>query len=147
MAIAIRPIDFIVRKYERVTPLREEEYRYGVETPKKDWETEAAAANTAWKEGTTAAVREDRFVKGVRRAKTAKWKNRALVRGVPRFRPGVEDGIEDYRKGFAPYHETIRVTVLPTKYMKGDPRNIERVRVIAGELRKKKLELLGAAAS
>jgi len=144
---AIRSLDFVVRKYERVTPLKEEEYRYGVETPKQDWETETAAANTAWKEGTGAAIREDRFLKGVRKAKTAKWKKRAMVRGVPRYRLGVEDGIEDFRTGFAPFHEVIRTTTLPVKFMKGDPRNIERVREMAMALRRKKLELLGAGAS
>jgi len=144
---AIRTIEFIVKKYERVTPLKEEEYRFGIETPKEDWEVETSAANTAWKDGTQTAIREDRFIKGVRKAKTAKWKRRALVRGVPRYRPGVEDGIEDYRTGFSPYHEVIRVTVLPTRYMKGDPRNIERVREMAMALRRKKIELLGAATS
>jgi len=139
----IRPLDHIAKKWARVTPQRRPDYEFGVNNPRRDWAEAAAAADGTWKEAITAAAAAGRFGKGVKKAGTAKWKDRAIKKGPSRFAEGVIIGMPDYQKGFAPFAEAIKATSLPERFPKGDPRNIGRVSVIADALHKKRLELLG----
>jgi hypothetical protein len=45
---------------------------------------------------------------------------------------------QDYQEGVQPYLDTIAATVLPPRFPKGDPRNLERVKAITTALRKRK---------
>lgn len=135
----IRSTSEIADKWKRVTPGRTEDYRLGVENPKKDWEDETLRAESTYKEAVIKAAQEGRFGKGVKEAGTDKWKKGALEKGTQRWGPGIEMGIENYEKGFAPYRDVIEKTVLPKRYPKGDPRNLERVKAIANALHKAKV--------
>lgn len=128
------------QKWARVTPQRAEDYQEGVNNPKKDWGDETAAANANYKAGIQKAVAEDRFVKGVQKAGTAKWKEGATTKGVQRWGPGVAIAESKYEAGFAPYVAVIENTELPPRYPKGDPRNIARVAAMAKALHDKKME-------
>jgi len=139
---AIRPIDHIANKWSRVTPQRRPDYEFGVNNPRRDWASAASGANATWKEAITSAAAADRFGKGVTKAGTAKWKDRAGKKGPSRFAEGVIIGMPDYQKGFSPYAETIKATTLPERFPKGDPRNIGRVSAIADALHKKRIETL-----
>lgn len=130
----IKTASKIAEKWAKVTPQRSAEYEDGVRNPTKDWAKETAAANDAYKAGVTAAVAKDRFAKGVAKAGTEKWKRKATEVGPARFSQGVQVAQPDYEKGFAPYRETIEKTVLPPRFAKGDPRNVDRVRVMAAAL-------------
>lgn len=130
----IKTASKIAEKWAKVTPQRSAEYEDGVRNPVKDWAKETAAANDAYKAGVTAAVAKDRFMKGVQKAGTEKWKRKATEVGPARFSQGVQVAQPDYEKGFAPYRETIEKTALPPRFAKGDPRNIDRVRVMAAAL-------------
>ncbi|GAJ07046.1 unnamed protein product, partial [marine sediment metagenome] len=44
----IRSIEHIARKWATVTPGRTEDYRAGVENPRRDWGTATAAAEGAY---------------------------------------------------------------------------------------------------
>ena len=136
---AIKPISEIAEKWTRVTPARSEDYKSGIESPKKDWATETKAAETAYKSGVTKAAAEGRFGKGVAAAGTEKWKKKALDVGVDRWGPGVSIAGPSYEKGFSPYRDVIERTTLPPKGAKGDPRNYERVKAIGEALHKAKL--------
>lgn len=140
---AIRPLNVIVDKWARVAPQRAEDFRNGVQNPKKDWETQAAAAESAWRDGVTAAANAGLFSAGVRRAGTAKWQSRTLQKGVPRWPEGIRIATDDYRDGFAPYHEEIERTELPPRYARGDPRNLERVAAIASALHQRRMRERG----
>jgi len=129
----------IREKWTRVTPLRSEDYRLGIADPKRDWEKAALAAKETWKAAITEAAAKDMFGKGVIAAGTAKWKEKATRVGPGRFSEGVMVAGPDFEKGFAPYAEEIAKTVLPVRFPRGDPRNVERVRVIAAALRAKKV--------
>jgi hypothetical protein len=139
----IREISHIAQKWSRVTPQRRPDYEFGVSNPRRDWASAAAAADSTWKEAITAAAAAGRFGKGVTKAGTAKWKDRAMKKGPSRFAEGVIIGMPDFQKGFAPYAETIKATILPERFPKGDPRNISRVGAIADALHKKRMDLLG----
>ena len=136
---AIRSVSDIARKWTRVTPMRSEDYREGIENPRKDWETETKAAEGAWKEGVARAATEGRFGRGVDEAGTAKWKAKSLAVGVDRWGPGVSLAGPDYERGFAPFRDVIERTTLPPRYAKGDPRNYERVKAMGQALHEAKV--------
>ncbi len=135
----IRSIDQIGTKWATVTPQRSGEFRGGVENPKADWAQGATGANAAWKEGVSRAVTQDRFVKGVAKAGTAVWQEGTLSKGVQRWGPGVALAQGKYEANFAPFREAIARTVLPPRFAKRDPRNLERVRAIVDALIKVKV--------
>jgi hypothetical protein len=115
------------------------EYEEGIRTPRTSWAaaTQAAAASQA--AGVQAAIQGKRFEKGVAKAGDARWASKSLSKGVSRFGAGVADAQADYESGFAPYAQTIASTVLPPRGPKGDPKNFDRVRVMANAMRATKM--------
>ncbi len=136
----IKTLANIASKWGRVTPMRTEDYRLGVENPRRDWEQETVASSDRYKQGVDAAHTKGMFSKGVKNAGNAKWKKNALRKGPSRFAEGVALAEDDYQKGFAPYREVIQSTELPPRFPKGDPRNIQRVAVIAKALSDKRAQ-------
>jgi hypothetical protein len=134
----IRDISKIREKWQRVTPLRAEDYKRGVAEPKRNWEEAAKAAADVWKTAITEAANRGAFAKGVAEAGLSKWQQKAQAKGPSRYSEGVMIAAPDYERGFAPFAEVIRATTLPARFPKGDPRNIERVKTIATALRQKK---------
>jgi len=135
----IRSIAEITAKWTRVTPERAEDYRLGVASPKEDWKTKTLAAKETYKAAMTKSLTDDRFAKGVGKISTAKWQEKATLKGVSRFGEGVALGGPDFSSGFSPYRDVIERVALPPRYPKGDPRNIDRVKVIAEALHKAKV--------
>jgi len=134
----VKSLSRISEKWTRVTPARSEDYKIGIGQPRRDWEKSAVAAKESHKAAMTAAAANDSFAKGISKAGTAKWQDKALKKGPARFAEGVMVGGPDYEKGFAPYREEIEKTVLPPRYPRRDPRNLQRVATIATALGKKK---------
>lgn len=129
----------IAKKWARVTPQRSEDYSTGVKNPTKDWGASTLAAADSQAKGVQQAITEKRFEKGVSKAGTAKWQAKSATKGVDRWGPGVQVAQPDYEAGFAPYAQRIASTNLPPRYPKGDPRNLERVAVVAKALRAQKV--------
>lgn len=121
------------------TSMSVEEYRQGVSNPRTDWAQATTQAESSYNQGIQESISRGGFRKGVQNAGTAKWQEKALGKGAARFPQGVQEGRNDYETGVAPYLQTIETTVLPPRYPKGDPRNINRVAVLAKALRDKKL--------
>ena len=130
----IKNLSAIKDKWTRVTPGRTEDYKLGIENPKRDWEEETKASKANWKAGVDAAAAKDLFAKGVAKAGSAKWKAKALRVGPGRFAEGVYIAGPDYEKGFSPYHAAIEKAVLPPRFPKRDPRNLARVKAIVDAL-------------
>jgi len=127
-------------KWARVTPQRAEDYAIGIRNPRTDWQAATLEAAPRYAEGITKAIQNKSFQKGVAKAGSAKWQRKSEELGTQRFGPGVQAAIEDYRAGFEPYKAVIEGLTLPPRFATGDPRNIERVRVIAEALRNKKMK-------
>lgn len=140
----IKPINQIGDKWTRVTPMRQEDYAIGVQNPRRPWAQATMDANAAYKAGLTKSIADDRWVKGVGRAGDAKWKSGATTKGPGRWAEGVQGAGDAYVRGFGPYHRAIEATNLPLRGAKGDPKNIERVRVIADVMHKTKVSLARA---
>jgi len=135
----IRPLSQIRDKWTRVTPGRTEDYKLGVQSPRRDWEEETLAASDNWKAGIDAAAAKGLFPKGVREAGTSKWRDKALKKGPGRFAEGVYIAGPDYEKGFARFHRAIEAVDLGPRFPKRDPRNLERVRRIVNALIEEKV--------
>lgn len=130
----IKSLSSIKEKWTRVTPGRTEDYRLGIQNPKRDWEKETAAAADNWKAGIDAAHGKGLFTKGVEAAGSKKWQDKALKKGPGRFAEGVYIAGPDFEKGFKPYHEAIAAVDLGPRFPKRDPRNLERVRKVVSAL-------------
>jgi len=128
----------IKEKWTRVTPQRTQDYTLGIEQPRVDWATAAAAAKETHKAAMTAAAAADSYGKGVIRVGTEKWKDKAKKKGPTRFAEGVMIGGDDYEKGFAPYRDEIDKVVPPPRFPRRDPRNLLRVGAYTTALAKKK---------
>ncbi|MBA7495907.1 hypothetical protein ES702_06503 [subsurface metagenome] len=135
----IKSLSAIKEKWTRVTPLRTEDYKLGIQNPRRDWEQETIAAEQNWKLGVDQAQAKGLFPKGVREAGSAKWKAKALAKGPTRFAEGVYLAGDDYHKGFDPYHKAIQAVDLGPRFPRRDPRNIERVRRVVEALIAEKL--------
>lgn len=130
----IKSLSAIKDKWTRVTPGRTEDYKLGIKNPKRDWESETLAAKDNWKSGIDAAAVKGLFEKGVSKAGSKKWQEKALKLGPGRFAEGVYLAGDDYEKGFAPYREAISRVDLGPKFPRRDPRNIERVKRVVEAL-------------
>lgn len=135
----IKSIAAIQEKWGRVTPSRTEDYTLGIKNPKRDWAQSAAASKESHKAAMVAAGQNDSYAKGVNKAGSARWQDRAIRKGPGRFAEGVIVGAADYGTAFAPYADTIKSTSLPVRFPKGDLRNLDRVKTISQALRKKKM--------
>lgn len=136
----IKSLGAIREKWGRVTPMRTEDYKIGVQNPKRDWAEETEAGKLNWKMGIDQAAAKDLFAKGVRAAGTGKWRDNALTKGPGRFAEGVMLAAPDYEKGFAPYHQAIERADLGPRFPRRDPRNLNRVKVIVDALIEEKLK-------
>lgn len=130
----IKSLSAIRDKWTRVTPGRTEDYKLGIKNPKRDWEQETLAAEGNWKAGIDAAAAKGLFPKGVKKAGSAKWQEKALKKGPGRFAEGVYIAGPDYESGFAPYRAAIERVDLGPKFPRRDPRNIERVKRVVEAL-------------
>lgn len=135
----IKTLKAISDKWARVTPARAEDYRLGIENPKRDWADETLAAEGNWKAGVDAAAQKGMFGKGVTKAGTNKWQKKALLVGPGRFAEGVYAAKDDYEKGFAPFREAIEKVDLGPRFPRRDPRNLERVKRVVDALVKVKV--------
>lgn len=130
----IKDLSKIRDKYARVAPTRVQDFQDGVKNPRRSWEQATREASDSYAQGVQQAIADNRFETGVAQAGDEKWNRKTLEVGVPRWAPGVQAGLQDYERGFAPYHAVIARTVLPPRGPKGSPNNIARVAAIADAL-------------
>jgi len=130
----IRSIEHIARKFATVTPGRTEDYRQGVENPRKDWAVATVASESAYEAGVTQAIAKKRFGKGVKLAGTDKWQRGSVEKGTARWGPGVTMAQDLYARGFAPYRDAIERVTLPPRFARRDPRNLSRVKAVVDAL-------------
>ncbi len=135
----IKSMASIKDKWGRVTPGRSEDYKIGVNSPRRDWQASTEAGADNWREGTAQAAAKGMFSKGVSKAGTAKWKAKTLAKGPQRFSEGVFLAGDDYQKGFEPYRNAISGVDLGPRFPRRDPRNIDRVRKVVTALVEAKL--------
>lgn len=128
----------IAKKWGRVTPERIEDYESGVRNPLRNWEVETSEAEDRYEAGVKSAITRKSFGKGVKKCGTSKQKTKTILKGIPRWPEGVRGAEDDMRSGMEPVVKVLEGITLPKRYETGDPRNIERVKVIQQALHKLK---------
>lgn len=129
----------IAAKWLRVTSGRGEDYEKGVRNPQRDWKNETVAATDRYIAGLKTSFLRNAFAKGVEKVGTAKQKAKSILKGIPRWSEGVMYSEEDMRKGMEGVVNVLKALELPKRYETGDPRNLERVKVIMEALHKMKI--------
>lgn len=140
----IKDVTRSAEKWRRRTETAGAEYEEGIRNPRADWADRTAAAEGNYEQGVQAAIQRKSFGKGVRKTGSAGWQEAALAKGPTRFAQGVAQSQDKYENGFRPFAETIAKLTLPPRGPKGDPKNINRVAVIAKALHERKLQLQGS---
>ena len=133
-------MDRIAAKWSRNAETATESYREGIENPRNDWADQTKKAAPAYAAGIQRSIANKSFDKGVARAGTSKWQKNALDKGADRWAPGIRSAQQAYVDGFTPYAAVIARTKLPDRGPKGDPKNIERTRVMAAALHDEKMK-------
>jgi hypothetical protein len=119
----------------------------GVQQPRQSWAQATVSAEASWQAGVQQAISDKRWARGVQQAGDQTWQAKTVQKGQSRFAEGVSQAQPDYQQGVAPYLQVIESVQLPPRGPKGDPRNIERVRVLAQALRARKLAAVGRSAA
>jgi len=130
----------IAAKWSRVTPSRQQDYKAGVTDASVDWAKATMGAADSYAAGVQDAVTRGSFGKGVDKAGNAKWSRKAGDVGVSRWGPGVLAAQADMETGMARMVDALTRTTLPPRGPRNDPRNLDRVAVVAralGDARKK----------
>jgi len=138
MAITIKPVADVAKKYAQRAQAASPEYQAGVQNPKADWATNSKLAEPAYQAGVQDSISRGAYGKGVTKAGTAKQQAKASTLGVQRYGPGVAAGATDYANGVSPYLETLQRIALPQRGRRGDPANVQRVQAIASALHAQK---------
>jgi len=135
MPIKMRPPETLGDRWKNRASAAAPDYQFGVSNPLNDWQANALAAKDAWRQGVTDAASRDAYGKGVAKTPTAFWQKRALELGVPRYPDGITKSVDVYLTNWKPYYDALTKIELPPRGARGDPKNLERVRVIVQTLR------------
>ncbi len=146
MAIKVKSASDVASKWAEVTPGRSAYYEAGAVGSGSDWETNAVKSAAAYKAAVSAANIQNMFAGGIKRAGAAKYDRKVKEVGVSRFGPGITAAQTDFQSGVEPMLATIASITLPARAPRGSAANLDRVRVIATELNKKRLALRAAGA-
>ena len=146
MAIKVKPLADVVKKWVEVTPARAGYYEAEASVAGTDWEKGATAASAAYKAGVTAPNIEKMYTGGVKRAGAEKYERKVKAVGVTRFGTGIVAAEKDFSDGVGPMLDTIRGITLAARQPRGSLANYDRVKAIGVELNKKRLSLRAAGA-
>ena len=133
--VKVKPVAVVKRKWVERASIATDDYRYGIENA-EDWASATEGAFNRWQQAIQEAIREKRFIGGVRAAGTAKWKNKALTVGAERYASGVRAAEDEYEKAMSEVLKVIEGVELPERGPRGDPKNYERVKAIGDALHK-----------
>lgn len=130
-------------RWEKRTAEATEEYKKGVEKPRRDWASCACNAQDSYKAGVDSAHARGALKKGVKRRGSTGWKTKTLLKGPTRFAEGTHGAADAYERGYKPFHTHFPSIRLPQRFPRGDPRNINRVSAVTNALGQLKASMAG----
>jgi hypothetical protein len=139
MAIDVKDPAAAAAKFTQRGAAAAGDYATGVRGAGNRWQANAAASEENYAAAVTEAIGRKAFGRGVTKAGGAKFEAKASTVGARRFPEGIRDAGPAFQDGVAPFLQTIAALSLPPRRPKGDPANIERVRVITEALRRRKV--------
>ncbi|NJL44191.1 MAG: hypothetical protein HC945_02665 [Nitrosarchaeum sp.] len=117
-----------------------EAYKTGVQNPRRDWATATAQAESTWTAAVQKAIADKRFSKGATKAGSQKQISRAIEVGSGRYVQGVASAEASYAQGVEPYLQVLENLNLPPRKERGNPSNLERVKMVVEALHNKKMK-------
>jgi len=141
MPLKVKPLADAAKYWVEGASARQDRYKAEAPAAAEEWERNTIAAAANYKAAVQVGIIDRLFAGGVRRVGGAKFRRKVESVGVDRYRPGVVAGQPDYEAGVAPHLDTLRAITLPERKPRGDPANLDRVKIIAVELHKKRLAL------
>lgn len=141
MPLTVPSAQEVSDKWVRRAAAASQDYRAGIART-TDWAGPTAAAETVYIQAVVEAANAGRFGRGVAAAGTAKWKDRALAVGVPRFATGVAAAESVYRAAIAPVLDLLRSLELVQRGPRGSPENFDRSRAVGEALHQFRLQQL-----
>lgn len=138
MALKVKSIESAAKKFVTRASGAINDYKEGI-AGTNDQAEKAIAAQEIYESAIADSIARGARVAGLKKAGTAKWKERATAVGGTRFATGVAAGSEAYKEGVKPYLETLSGLTLSPRGPKGSPENLERVRETNEALRTKKI--------
>lgn len=127
-------------KWARRASTATQDYTNGVQNPSMDWATATKSAEDNYKTSVIAAANAGRFGKGVTAAGSEKQKKAAVEKGGARWAPGIAASQDAFATGIQKVLTVISGLTLPPRGIKGDPRNLQRVTIIANALHAMKVK-------
>jgi hypothetical protein len=137
MPIQIKDPASVAAKWAKRASAAGADYTSGVNNPRTDQASAAAAAAPVWAQAVADAASRNAFAKGVNAAGTAKWQQAAASIGAQRYPQGVNAAQGNYASKEAPYLTALSNLTLPPRGVKGT--NNARVQAVVDALRKVKL--------
>jgi hypothetical protein len=134
-----KDIQTIAAKFVQRAGAASADYAAGVKAPSKDWATQAAAAEPAYKQAVVDAANRGAYGKGVNAAGTAKWQTNAVNVGATRYPGGVANAKDSFAKGFSPMLDVLNSIAYGPRGPAGSPQNLQRVQQVADALHRKKI--------
>ena len=134
MAIRVKPIDVVSKKWVERASIASEDYKTGIELSGDAWQKNTEAAFERWAAGVQEAIRDKRFLGGVRAAGNEKWRRNAVELGPRRYAEGVRAAVDEYRSKMDEVLRVIASIDLPPKGPRGDDRNWERSKIVGKTL-------------
>lgn len=130
----VRDIAYLAEKWARKAAAASQDYSFGVQNPRTDWQQATVAASQAWQQGVQQAIQERRWENAVRQTPTQKWQQAAIEKGAQRFSQGVQLARDEWARAWEPHRQAIEGLQLPPRGPRGDPNNIQRVAIVARTL-------------
>lgn len=139
MAIKTTSAADAAAKWQRRAAGATEDYVSGVQNPSVPWDQATKAAAGNYKTAVIAAANAGKFERGVTEAGNATYQKGVEDKGSARWAPGIAASGDQFQRGISEVLSTVASLTLPPRGVKGDPRNLERVRIVADALHKKSL--------
>lgn len=115
------------------------DYAEGVRGAGPKWQAATEGSADNYNAGVQAAIADNRFQRGVSRAGAAGYESKATGVGAQRFPQGIASAGPDWQRGFAPIAQAMDGVTPPPRRPRGDPSNIDRVRVFNEAARRAKI--------
>jgi hypothetical protein len=126
MAIKVKPVDQIVKKWQTRAAGAGADYTAGINNAGDSYVQNTLASKDAYAAGITAAVSDGRWEKGVQGTGGAKWKKNTVAVGAARFGQGVANATNEFTSAMQKVSSVIGGVTLGPRGPKGDPQNWQR---------------------
>jgi len=133
----------VCNRWKKNTTQAGKDYEKGIRNPKRSWGKESCNSADRYKKGVDKAHSRGAFKKGIKKTGSVGFRTKTLRKGPTRFAQGVAGAGDAYEQGFKPYHASFPSILMPQRFPKGDPRNIDRCKTVCSAMGQTKVGLAG----